>query len=55
MSVQIFQIVVTFCFRFKKKSVAKNENPNPNIEGGTSVIEYQVMYLKLNWNKQYMN
>ena len=54
MSVQIFQIVVTFCFRFKKKSVAKNENPNPNI-GGTSVIEYQVMYLKLNWNKQYMN
>ena len=55
MSVQIFQIVITFYFRFKKKFFAKNENPNPNIEGGTSVTEYQVIYLKLNWNKQYMN
>ena len=55
MSVQIYQIVITFYFRFKKKIFAKNENPNPNMEGGTSVIEYQVMYLKLNWNKQYMN
>ena len=55
MSVQIFRIVITFYFRFKKKIFAKNENPNPNTEGGTSVTEYQVIYLKLNWNKQYMN